>query len=327
MFTAMSNSLAKCGCDCIKCPTYRGNLNTFEDRQKCSLGWEKYLNIKLSAEKLRPCDGCSLSDKERRVFYLNCKIRKCALINNIENCAFCKAFPCDELLNVHTIQKIESRETFIRQTGIHIPENDYRLFIEPYAGLEKLKRIRGSLQAGKIRDFKKHNLKIKFAPFKAPSGAGKAYERIYDLISNLCVEQDVSYARLLTAEKRRERLLKIIWSVGMWGEIDNSGKFLVIDSKTFSDLKLSVMYKSLLEDFQFLKQHSVNCEIIPLMPERWLTPMGGLRKEGWVFRISFDDGRYGDDVLLSFREYINRLKKRYGDKAFRYFKNADMSVA
>ncbi len=152
------------------------------------------------------------------------------------------------------------------------------------------------------------------------------FERIYHLITNLCVEQDVPYARLLTAEKRRERLLKIIWSVGMWGEIGNNGKFIEVDSKTFSDLKLSVMYKSLLEDFHFLKQHSVNCEIIPLMPKRWLTPMGGLRKEGWVFRISFDDGRSGNDVLLAFREYINRLKKRYGEKAFRYFKIADMSV-
>jgi len=93
----MEANLAKCGCDCINCPTYKENIRTMENRKICSAGWEKYVGIKLSPEKLRACDGCSVLDEKRKTYYLNCKIRKCAIINGIENCAFCKGFPCDEL--------------------------------------------------------------------------------------------------------------------------------------------------------------------------------------------------------------------------------------
>ena len=105
------------------------------DRRICSSGWEKYLNIKLSPEKLRACDGCSIADPERNIYYLNCRIRKCAMINGIENCAYCSGYPCEELTKTHSVQKIYNREDFIKKTGKEITETDYRRFIEPYAGL------------------------------------------------------------------------------------------------------------------------------------------------------------------------------------------------
>jgi hypothetical protein len=37
---------------------------------------ERFLNIKLSPEKLRACDGCSIPDPDRKIYYLNCRIRK-----------------------------------------------------------------------------------------------------------------------------------------------------------------------------------------------------------------------------------------------------------
>ena len=118
----MKNNIAKCGCDCYNCSTYKENIRTNEDGNKCSAGWEKFLDIKLSPEKLRLCDGCSVPDSERKTYYLNCKIRKCAMINEIENCAFCAGFPCDELLKAHSIQKINNRDDFIKKTGKEISE-------------------------------------------------------------------------------------------------------------------------------------------------------------------------------------------------------------
>lgn len=38
----MTNNIAKCGCDCFNCPTYRDNIRTKESRQNCSTGWAKY---------------------------------------------------------------------------------------------------------------------------------------------------------------------------------------------------------------------------------------------------------------------------------------------
>ena len=88
----MNINIAKCGCDCFNCPTYKENIKTIENRKKCSAGWAKYLDLKLSPEKLRACDGCSIPDTERKTYYLNCIIRKCAMTNGIENCAYCTVF-------------------------------------------------------------------------------------------------------------------------------------------------------------------------------------------------------------------------------------------
>ncbi|MGD8779857.1 MAG: hypothetical protein PVH88_12960 [Ignavibacteria bacterium] len=48
----MEISIARCGCDCSNCPTYKDNISTIEERRRCSSGWAKYLNIKLNPEKL-----------------------------------------------------------------------------------------------------------------------------------------------------------------------------------------------------------------------------------------------------------------------------------
>lgn len=97
--------ISKCGCDCFNCPSYKDNLRTIEKRQQCSSAWKEFLKIKLSSEKLRACDGCSIPDRERKTYYVNCRIRKCAMLNEMENCAFCTGFPCNELSKAHSIQK------------------------------------------------------------------------------------------------------------------------------------------------------------------------------------------------------------------------------
>ena len=106
----MNELIAKCGCNCSQCPTFKDNLQTFEDRKRCSWGWKKYLNIKLSPEKLRLCDGCSISDDKRKVYYLNCYVRKCAMKNGVKNCAYCSAYPCQEVLAIHSLQKLDAKE-------------------------------------------------------------------------------------------------------------------------------------------------------------------------------------------------------------------------
>jgi hypothetical protein len=71
---------------------------------------------------LRACDGCSIPDPDRKIYYLNCRIRKWAMINGIENCAYCKGFPCDELIKAHSVQQITNREEFKIETGKEISE-------------------------------------------------------------------------------------------------------------------------------------------------------------------------------------------------------------
>lgn len=161
----MVKNIAKCGCDCLNCPSYKENIRTIENRQKCSSGWEEFLNIKLNPTKLIACDGCSIADSERKTYYLNCKIRKCAMINEIENCAYCKGFPCKELLMTHSVQQISNRDEFIKKTGKEISEQDYRFFIEPYAGFYRLVKLRQTILDKDFKDFITFNAKVKIADF------------------------------------------------------------------------------------------------------------------------------------------------------------------
>ena len=102
--------MAACGCNCSRCPTYKENLQTSENRMRCSRGWQEYLGIHLSPGKIRLCDGCQVPDEERNVYYLNCTVRKCAQENGIENCAYCSLYPCPEVKNLHVTFDPDIRE-------------------------------------------------------------------------------------------------------------------------------------------------------------------------------------------------------------------------
>jgi hypothetical protein len=318
----MNTNLGKCGCNCAECPSYKVNLKTINDRNKCSTGWEKYIGIKLSPQKLRACDGCSIPDSNRKTYYLNCKIRKCAMINGLENCAYCSAFPCDELQSAHSLQKISSRGEYINKTGKRISEKDYKLFIEPYTGLFRLNKIRKNLSKKDYKDYKRFSVKNKFAPLPADL---KNLKLIYTFLTSVYIEQNIPYAKLQTLESKREQLLKILWTILLYGN-EKSGCYLELDAKTFLSHKIGGMYNKLLENFHELKKYGIYCQIVPLVENGWLTPLGGLRKEGWFIKLTFGEQPDGIKELKAFKEYVLRLYKKYGKKAFRYFNTADLGV-
>jgi len=250
----MKNNIAKCGCDCKNCPTYKENIITDEDRLNCSKGWNKYLNIKLSPEKIRKCNGCSIPNNERKVYYLNCKVRKCAMVNEIKNCAYCTGFPCYELLEAHSLQKIQSAEEFISTSGKEISEEDFNLYIEPYLGLKHLNDIRQTLLKKEIIDFKKFLVKNKFASFSASKDYPKELEIIYNLLKNICNENNISYSKLQTLQHKRKQLLKLLWIFILYGDYNNNSKILSISSKSFLKHKITAMYETLIMYFNDLKK-------------------------------------------------------------------------
>jgi len=214
----MNELIAKCGCNCSQCPTYKNNLQTFEDRKRCSWGWQKYLNIRLSPEKLRLCDGCSIPDDKRKVYYLNCLVRKCAMKNGVKNCAYCSAYPCQEVLNIHSLQKPDAKEKIAERLGYEIPEQDYLAFIEPYEGIKHLDEIRQTLGAEKIVEMKQFSMRPKMVAFPHDLSCSKdeisGYKFLHQILTTLEVADNVSYARKFTLEKNRKQLLKILWAFG-----------------------------------------------------------------------------------------------------------------
>ena len=181
----MNTFVAKCGCNCSKCPTYKNNLRTFEDRQRCNRGWKKYLNINLSAEKLRPCDGCSIPDETRKIYYLNCHVRKCAINNGFNNCAYCSAYPCQEVLNIHSMQKPGAKEKIVERLGGSIPEEDYLAFIEPYEGIKHLNEIRQTIGAEEIVEIKRFSVRPKIVLI--PNDLLFSKNRLFNIVKNFII--------------------------------------------------------------------------------------------------------------------------------------------
>ena len=75
-----------------------------------------------------------------------------------------------------------------------------------------------------------------------------------------------------------------------------------------------------------LKKFDIHCEIIPLAEKGWLTPTGGLRKEGWIIRFAFGELIKGSKTLKVFKDYIVKLDRMFGKKAYSLFKKADLSI-
>ncbi len=328
---SMKGLIAKCGCDCGQCPTYKNNLQTLEDRKRCSWGWQQYLNIKLSPEKLRLCDGCSIPDDSRKVFYLNCIVRKCAIKNGIENCAFCLSYPCQEVSNIHSLQPPGAKEKIVKHIGHEIPQEDYLAFIEPYEGIKHLNEIRQTLEADEIIEMKRFSFhpQITAFPKELPFSRDEifAYHSLHQILLSLEVSDNVSYAQQVILKKNRKHLLQILWAFGRFGELkDENGSYLMLDSETFSSQKISSYYSKVLYYFRAFRRHGMNCEIVPLQKSGWLTPTGGLRKKGWLIKLSFDEKIGGDLIIKALKNYTISLETKYGKDAFWYFATGDMRI-
>jgi hypothetical protein len=327
----MDEIFAKCGCNCSQCPTFKDNLQTLEDRKRCSWGWQKYLNIKLSPEKLRPCDGCSIPDDIRKIYYLNCHVRKCAMINNIENCAYCSAYPCHEVMNIHSLQKPGAKERIEARIGFSIPGEDYLAIIEPYEGIKHLNEIRQTIGAEEIVEIKRFSVLPKIVAFPNDLPYSKDeifdYQNLHQIIATLEVSEQISFARKLTLEKNRKQLLKILWAFGRFGKSKKDNEsYLALTSEVYSSQQISAYYSKVQHYIERLESYGVHCEIVPLQKTDWVTPTGALRKTGWLMKLTIDEKIGGSLTIKALKNYALKLYNKYGKNAFRCFSKGDMRV-
>jgi hypothetical protein len=333
----MNEIIAKCGCNCSRCPTYKENLKTKEDRIHCSWGWKRYLNINLSPKKLRLCDGCQVGDDIRKVYYLNCIVRKCVMENGIENCAYCSLYPCDEVKNLHITFDPHFKEKVEKRLGQKILHKDYLDFIECYEGIQYLDNIRKKLDRKEITAFKKFSIQSKLFPF--PEDIKKkdrlVYKSLYKLIEKINgAVENLSFAGREALNKKRPQLLTLLWTFGLYGKFNKKDdNFLTINSLDYAKEKNQSMYNKLINYFDILKDYGVYLKLTPSIEKGWVTPTGGLRvkigrKEEpiWIMTLSFNSSIGGKELLVALGEYSKELLSKYGEKAFKYFSKVDMKV-
>jgi len=325
----MEDLIAKCGCNCSSCPTYKENLQTNENRIRCSSGWEKYLNIKLKPEKLRLCNGCPIPDEDRIVYYLNCRVRKCAIFNRVKNCAYCSAFPCHDVRAVHSIQESESRHTIEERIGYRMPDKDYLEIVEPYEGIKHLIEIRKTLKPEDILEMIPVSKTPKTIPFPEEISINpknkSAYREIHQLLSLIEVADNVSYARSIELDKNRKQLLKLLWTFGLFGEFKKSTEYILLSSEEYSAQKNTSYYSKLQEYVAVLAKYGLSCQFVSINDNKWLTKTGALRNKGWHIKISFQK-RTNQELLETLKNYTILLDRKYAKNAFRYFSKADMRI-
>jgi hypothetical protein len=328
---------ARCGNHCGRCPSFRQNLVTDEDRRRCSDGWLKYHGFRYSPEKLLRCDGCQAPDDEKPVRYINCLIRRCALQNGAETCAHCAVYPCEELLS--RIPAADWRDRIVARMGTPIPEEDDLAFVAPYECLRNLDALRASLDPEDIVE--PSRLTARFRTVDLPSDLPLSQEErsatraLHRLLAALNAPAgSVPYAQREVLKQRRSQLLKLLWLFGLLGELEGGEgvrPHLVVDSQGYFTLKLHSDFSTLKGCLEALRGYGVEGEIVPLVEEGWLTPTGALRKQAgrkggpvWLIRLSFDEQAGGERALAALRNYATRLDEAYGKGAYRRFAQADM---
>ncbi len=323
----MKDLFSKCGYKCSSCPSYKENIKTAEDRRRCSDGWQKYHGFRITAPKIRACDGCQTSDDKNPLLYISCRVRKCAQRNGVRTCAYCSIYPCEDVSQIGNVADLLERTA--ARLKAPIPEKDYSVFIEPYEGIKHLDRIRASLHPQDIEEMKPVSLKTKTfdfpedLPFSREKTA--AYQALHHLLLALNTIEGVSFARKEALNLRRKHLLNILWGFGLRGRFDREEDHLEMNSEAYREQKLlSYPFKkveSLLSSFQ---EFGVRCQFIPLEEGGWLTPTGALKSGPWLVRMSFDK-RIGEaDTLVALKEYSSLLEEKYGGEAFKHFAQADM---
>jgi len=330
----MKDLFAKCGVNCGHCPSYKENLKTDLDRQRCSDGWHKYHGFRLAPDKIRPCDGCQIYPE--KLTYRVCPvshIRNCAIKTGVETCANCSVYPC-EALKVH---KDINREEVASRLGAPIPEEDYLTFIEPYEGLNHLKAIRASLKPVQIVEaVKVPHLKSGIIDFPEDlpltEDETAAFKALHQLLSTISTITADSYATQEMLSRRRQYFLKLLWMFGLYGEFKEDHKFsLVSDGETYLDQNLEGKQSRVVQYFELLKEYGVHCDLVPL-GDGWLLPSGWLRRKtkkwnkGWFITMALDDTSGGSPALKALKSYATNLDEKYGKKAFRYFLKADMQI-
>ncbi len=336
MNLTVKDIFGKCGCNCVKCPAYKENARTPNDRKYCSDGWARYLGARLKPE-ICYCEGCQTPEPWKSGNLLparGCILRACAIKMGIKNCAYCPFCPCEELKVVIPDENFRKRIT--KRIGTAIPEADYQVFIKPYEGIKNLANVRKSLKKEDIVKkpvIKPLNAKIIEFPTNLLLSKQqiKSYKSIHSLLTKILEAKANTYARQMKIRNRRPLMLNLLWVFGLYGKLKDRN--LIIDGKTYGSLPDfnnlvrkydNTLHSYLKQSLKILRKSGVKVEYTQV-------------NKYWLFKLTMDKRAGGIAALKALNIYVTKLVKKYGKpvytgasrfkgKAFTLFSEADMQI-
>ena len=254
----------------------------------------------------------------------------CAYHNEIKNCAYCSEFPCEDSPKLD-VERIEKR------LGSPIPQEEYNLYVGPWTSTAILQEIRSKLKQEEIVDMKPIDANLRLVEFPDKlhfkEKELKAYQALHNLISIIEPLKNLSYARLQTQQEVRKYYLRLLWAFGLYGDYisENGDKFLLLKSEAyFSEMKKTryFSYNEIVQKrFLHMAKFGVKLDIIPDRSlEDIITPMKGIRKQGWSLRMSFDKKLITEHGLLALTNFVHKLYEKSSNRGYTFFSRADMRV-
>jgi hypothetical protein len=95
-------AIAYCGLACDSCPIHLATLEK-DDSVKSGMRIEiaeelaRIYKTTPKPEIITDCDGCKATDGRLYTGCIDCEIRKCAIVKQVINCAYCGEYACDKL--------------------------------------------------------------------------------------------------------------------------------------------------------------------------------------------------------------------------------------
>jgi hypothetical protein len=98
----MNTMIAYCGLVCDSCPIHLATLEqniSHQSKMRVEIAEQlsKIYGTTPKPEIITDCDGCKVSNGRLFTGCADCEIRKCAILKNMKNCAFCSDYACSRL--------------------------------------------------------------------------------------------------------------------------------------------------------------------------------------------------------------------------------------
>jgi hypothetical protein len=102
MNAKMDTRIAYCGLKCDSCPIHLATLEkniSHQAKMRVLIAEQlsKIYGTSPKPEIITDCDGCKVNNGRLFTGCADCEIRKCAILKNMINCAYCSDYACDKL--------------------------------------------------------------------------------------------------------------------------------------------------------------------------------------------------------------------------------------
>lgn len=329
----VETNISKCGSYCHKCPAYIGNTGTEEDRKKGSQDWERYFGLHFKPKVIK-CSGCQASEPWKTGNLLPsrmCLIRSCAIFNEVETCAHCAEFPCQEYTRLAPGADLRERQEKAREIKFSDPE--YFQNIEPFEGAPHLTVLRKTLSSDQVKAPKPFTTGENIVPFSSTTTLDRAQSRdmesLHHLLSTIINHKAPTYIGQIVLSRHLPCTLALIWSLSFYGVAE--GERMILRSEECKDKKECTRFVRKTDN----QLHGLVQEAVVQLAEKGLIIKFTPLKKEWEMRLEASPKAGESNTLSSLKRYVDSLATRFGEpvyagsynlkgRAFKLFSNVDM---